>query len=68
MFERLRSPLIAKWLSAAAVVAVSWIVGRYAAEGMNPVQWMGGALAVAGTIALAVIVRTPKEIWAISED
>ena len=60
MFERLRSPLIAKWLSAAAVVAVSWIVGRYAAEGMNPVQWMGGAL--------AVIVRTPKEIWAISED
>lgn len=68
MFDQLRTLPIARWLTAAAVVLVSWIVGRYAAEGMNPVQWMGGVLAVAGAIALAVIVRTPKEIWAISED
>ncbi len=45
-------------LSAVLVYASGAIVGSYAAKGMEPVQWAGGAVAIAGAIAVAVMVRT----------
>jgi hypothetical protein len=36
---------------------VSALVGRMAAEGMNTVQWLGAAVAVLGSITVAVAVR-----------
>ena len=47
----------AEWGSAAMVFVVSALVGRFASEGMNMLQWAGALTAVLGSITLAVTVR-----------
>lgn len=46
-----------EWATAALVFLVSMIVGAYAAQGMNAVQWAGAAAGVLGSVTLAVLVR-----------
>ena len=48
---------IAEWGSALLVVVAAWIVGRYAADGLTPMQWACGAFAILGSIGVAVMVR-----------
>jgi hypothetical protein len=57
MFSPFRSVRLSEWGSASLVIASSLIVGRYAAIGMSPTQWACGAFAVAGSVAVAVMVR-----------
>jgi hypothetical protein len=57
MLKHLTTPFAAEWGSAALVFMVSALVGRMAAEGMNTVQWLGAAVAVLGSITVAVAVR-----------
>jgi hypothetical protein len=45
--------------TAALVFLSGAMTGHYAAIGMTPVQWMGAAVAVLGSITVAVAVR----IW-----
>jgi hypothetical protein len=61
MFSAFKSPLAAEYASACAVVLVSAIVGNYARDGMNEIQWAGGLAAILGSIAWAVMVRVWKE-------
>jgi hypothetical protein len=61
MLNLLRSPLVAEWASASAVVLVSALVGNQARDGMSPVQWAGGLAAILGAIGWAVIVRVWRE-------
>jgi hypothetical protein len=58
LFRAIRSPIAAEWVSTSAVVVVSAVVGDYAREGMNLVQWAGGVAAILGSIGWAVMVRT----------
>lgn len=57
MLKLLFSGWGAEWGSAALVFAVSAAVGRFAAQGMNTVQWFGALVAVLGSITVAVAVR-----------
>lgn len=57
MFKQLNSTFAAEWGSAAMVFMVSALVGRFAAEGMTPLQWAGALTAVLGSITVAVAVR-----------
>ena len=57
MINWLRSPAAAEWASASAVVVVSAIVGDYARDGMNLIQWTGAAAAILGAIGWAAMVR-----------
>jgi len=57
MFKRLTSQEAAQWASTIMVVLVSGLVGQFAARGMNAAQWAGAVLAIAGSIALAVMLR-----------
>lgn len=57
MFKRLRSEEAAHWATAILVVIVSGLAGQFAAQGMNTIQWLGAALAVLGSVSLAVMVR-----------
>lgn len=57
MFKRLRSEESIHWATAILVVIVAGLAGQCAAHGMNTVQWLGAALAVLGSITLAVMVR-----------
>jgi hypothetical protein len=57
MINWLRSSPAAEWASASAVVVVSAIVGDYARDGMNLVQWTGAGAAILGSIGWAVMVR-----------
>ncbi|MDP3853202.1 hypothetical protein [Phenylobacterium sp.] len=50
----------AEWGTAALVFAVSAAVGRFAAEGMNTLQWCGAITAVLASITAAVAVRVWK--------
>lgn len=43
--------------SAALVFLSGAMTGHYAAIGMTPIQWMGAAAAVLGSITVAVAVR-----------
>ena len=52
-----RSAGVAEWASAALVVVASLIVGYEASLGMTAQQWAGGAIAVLGSISVAVMVR-----------
>lgn len=49
----------AEWGSAILVFASGGLAGHYAALGMNAVQWAGAAVAVLGSVTVAVAVR----IW-----
>ena len=57
MNDLLKSSLVAEWGSASLVFVSAALVGRVAASGMNTSQLLGGACAIAGSIAVAVIVR-----------
>jgi len=59
MLKFLSSARAAQLGSAVLVVIASWIVGRYASEGLTPVQWACGVFAILGSISVAVMVR----IW-----
>ena len=53
--------LDANILTAALVVLTAGLLGQYAAHGLTFMQAVSGIVAVAGAIALAVLVRTwPK--------
>jgi hypothetical protein len=49
----------AEWASAILVFASGAMAGHYASLGMSPVQWAGAAVAVLGSVTVAVVVR----IW-----
>jgi len=51
------SPRAAQLASSVLVIVVSALAGQFAAHGMNAVQWLGAALAVLGSITLAVLLR-----------
>ena len=61
-FELTRRDLI-EWGSALLVFVSGATTGHYAAAGMNAEQWMGAAMAVLGSVAVAVAVR----VWPIPE-
>jgi hypothetical protein len=48
---------LAKWGSASLVIVCGGLAGHYAALGMTPVQWLGAASAVLGSVSVAVAVR-----------
>lgn len=58
MLDKILNVLTAERLSAVLVYVVGSIVGAYAARGLSPLQWGGAAVAVIGSILIAVIVRT----------
>lgn len=60
MFKFLRSPWIAECGSAALVFICAAVVGREAATGMSTQQWIGAAVAVLGSISVAVMVHCWK--------
>jgi hypothetical protein len=60
MLKLLFSSWGAEWGTAALVFAVSAAVGRFAAEGMNTLQWCGAVTAVLASITAAVAVRVWK--------
>jgi hypothetical protein len=45
------------WASASLVIISGGLAGHYAAAGMTPVQWAGAAVAVLGSVTIAVAVR-----------
>jgi len=57
MLQLLRSPEAARGATIGLIVLVAGLVGQCAARGMSPRQWAFGLAAIAGSIALAVIVR-----------
>jgi len=48
---------ILEWLSAFAVVISGALAGHYAHEGMTAIQMAGAAIAVLGSVTLAVTLR-----------
>ena len=58
MLKLLRHPFAAQAGSATLVWIVGVLVGRQAALGMDTQQWMAGSAAVAGSILVAILVRT----------
>lgn len=57
MLKYLFSDDAARGASVALVVITAGLVGQFAAAGMSPVQWAYGLVAIAGSIAAAVMVR-----------
>ena len=57
MLRFLSSPRFAEFGSVLLVIVASWIVGRYAAQGLSPAQWACGIFAIAGSIGVAIMVR-----------
>jgi hypothetical protein len=47
----------ARGASVALVVVTAGLVGQYAARGITPGQWVYGLTAIAGSIAVAVMLR-----------
>jgi hypothetical protein len=48
---------LAEWSSAGMVFISGGMAGHYASLGMSPVQWVGAAAAVLGSVTVAVAVR-----------
>jgi hypothetical protein len=60
---------VLEWATAALVFIISMLMGTYAAQGMNQVQWAGAAVAVLGSVTLAVLVRVwPAPSAVVQED
>lgn len=57
MFKLFTSAEALEWTTGALVFIVAMLIGAYAAQGMNAVQWAGAAAAVLGSVTLAVLVR-----------
>ncbi len=68
-FEITQKDLI-EWGSAMLVFVSGATTGHFAATGMNTIQWMGAAVAVLGSVAVAVAVRVwpPKSAAVKAED
>lgn len=49
----------AEWGSALMVFTSGAMAGHYASLGMTPLQWAGAAVAVLGSVTVAVVIR----IW-----
>lgn len=66
MIATIRDFCTAERMSALLVSAVGSVVGAYAADGwrhgehllLSPIQWGGAAMAVTGSVLVAVLVRT----------
>ena len=61
----------AEWASAMLVFASGGMAGHYASLGMTPLQWAGAAVAVMGSVTVAVVVRiwpTPEKAQAGQRD
>lgn len=61
MLKLLTSKESAEWSSAFLVFGCGAAAGHYAQLGMNTVQWAGAAVAVLGSITVAVAVRVWPE-------
>jgi hypothetical protein len=48
---------LVEWSTAGLVLLSGAVAGHFAAMGMNPVQWAGAAMAVLGSVTVAVAVR-----------
>jgi hypothetical protein len=48
---------LARGASVALVIVTASLLGQYAARGINPAQWVFGLTAIAGSIAVAVMIR-----------
>ncbi|WP_293904720.1 hypothetical protein [Phenylobacterium sp.] len=48
---------LTEWGSAGLVFVSGAMTGHYAAAGMDATQWLGAAIAVLGSVAVAVAVR-----------
>lgn len=57
MLKFIASDEALEWATGALVFIVAVIVGAYAAQGLNGVQWAGAGAALLGSITLAVLVR-----------
>lgn len=58
MPSQITSKELAEWGSAFLVLLSGATAGHFAAIGMTPVQWAGAAVAVLGSVTVAVAVRT----------
>lgn len=61
MIDRLFTSTTARWASTSLVFTVSCLAGHYISLGMTPTQWLGAAVAVLGSITVAVAVRLQPE-------
>lgn len=61
MLDHLLTPTAARWASTCLVFTVSCLAGHYISLGMTPTQWLGAAVAVLGSITVAVAVRLQPE-------
>ena len=57
MFKWIQNAGFPEYGSAALVFISAAIVGHEAAVGMNQIQWLGAAVAVLGSISVAVMVH-----------
>lgn len=57
MFKWVQNAGFAEYGSAALVFVSAAVVGHEAAVGMNQTQWLGAAIAVLGSISVAVMVH-----------
>jgi hypothetical protein len=51
------------WATVALVITSGGLAGHYASIGMTPVQWAGAAVAVLGSVTVAVAVR----VWPVAQ-
>jgi len=61
----------AEWGSATLVLVSGGMAGHYASLGMTPLQWAGAAVAVLGSVSVAIAVRvwpTPEKAAAGQHD
>ena len=61
----------AEWGSALLVFASGGAAGHYASLGMTPMQWVGAAVAVVGSVTVAVMIRVwpaPEKVRAEQRD
>jgi hypothetical protein len=69
MPKLLNSPQVAQWATAVLVILSSAIVGHQAAQGMSSQQWLCAAVAVLGSVSVAVMVRVwPAPTRATTQD
>ena len=71
MLKFITSSDAARGASVALVVVTAGLVGQYAARGLTPTQWVYGLTAIAGAIAVAVMLRcwpAPQENKVAAQD
>jgi drug/metabolite transporter (DMT)-like permease len=58
MFKSIRTGDAARLAAALLVIAVAAAVGHKAGQGMDAQQWLGAAVAVIGSVLVAVLVHS----------